>query len=64
MPFNMPQTLNDNEVYSQTAYLLYLNGIIEEDAVMDASLLSDIPMRNVDRFIMAYPKYRDGLTKN
>ena len=56
MPFNIPQTLNDNEVYSQTAYLLYLNGMIEEDAVMDASSRSDIRMRNEDGFIMAYPE--------
>lgn len=56
MPFNIPQTLNDNEVYSQTAYLLYLNGMIEEDAVMDASSLSDIRMPNEDGFIMAYPE--------
>jgi len=56
MPFNTPQTLNNNEVYSLTAYLLYLNGIIEEDAVMDASSLSDIRMPNEDGFIMAYPE--------
>ena len=56
MPFNTPQTLNNDEVYSLTAYLLYLNGIIEEDDVMDAISLSEIRMPNEDGFIMAYPE--------
>lgn len=56
MPFNTPQSLDDDEVYALTAYLLYLNGIIDEDEVMDASTLSTIQMPNRDGFIVAYPR--------
>jgi len=55
MPFNTPQTLTDSEVYSLTAYLLYLNGIIDEDLVLDADSLSEIIMPNEDGFVMSYP---------
>ena len=30
MPYQQPQSLSDDEVYALTAYLLFLNGIIEE----------------------------------
>lgn len=55
MPFNTPQTLSDDEVYALTAYLLHLNGIIDEDAVLDAEALSAVRMPNEDGFIMSYP---------
>ncbi len=55
MPFNTPQTLSDDEVYALTAYLLFLNGIIEEDAVLDAQALVEIEMPNKDGFILSYP---------
>lgn len=55
MPFNTPQTLSDDDVYAVTAYLLYLNSIIEEDTVLDASTLSGIHMPNEDGFILSYP---------
>ena len=44
MPQNIPGSLTDDEVYALTAYLLYLNRIIPEDAVMDAGTLADIRM--------------------
>ncbi|MGD8341661.1 MAG: cytochrome c [Gammaproteobacteria bacterium] len=56
MPFTAPQSLTDDEVYSLTAYLLYLNGIIEEDDVMNARTLARIRMPNRDGFVMAYPE--------
>ena len=36
MPADKPQSLQPDEVYALCAYLLYLNGIVPEDAVMDA----------------------------
>ena len=36
MPMTAPGSLNDNEVYAVTAYLLFLNNLIGEDDVMDA----------------------------
>ena len=56
MPFTTPQSLTDDEVYSLTAYLLYLNGIIDEDAVMNARTLADVEMPNRDGFVLAYPR--------
>jgi len=35
MPYIQPQSLNDNEVYAVTAYLLNLNGIIGENDEMN-----------------------------
>lgn len=46
MPFNAPQSLTADQVYSVTAYLLFLNGIIPDDAVLDAASLPRIEMPN------------------
>jgi mono/diheme cytochrome c family protein len=55
MPFNMPLSLTDNEVYALTAYILALNKIIGENDVMDAKTLPQVKMPNRDGFIIAYP---------
>ncbi len=51
MPMTAPGTLNNNEVYAVTAYLLYLNNLIGKDDVMDASTLPKVKMPNVDGFL-------------
>jgi hypothetical protein len=55
MPFNTPESLTNDEVYALTAYLLYENGVIEQDTVLDAASLSQVVMPNRDGFVMAYP---------
>ena len=55
MPFQAPQSLTDDEVYALTAYLLFKNGIIEEDDVMNARTLPRVEMPNRDGFVPAYP---------
>ena len=55
MPYNMPRSLTDDEVYSLTAYILSLNKLISDDAVMDAKTLPQVKMPNRDNFIMPYP---------
>jgi mono/diheme cytochrome c family protein len=55
MPYLQPQSLSDNETYALTAYLLYLNGIIDQDEVMDADSLPAVEMPNRDNFVLAYP---------
>ena len=55
MPFNMPRSLTDNEVYALTAYILSLNKLIGENDVMDAKTLPQVKMPNRDNFIMPYP---------
>lgn len=51
MPFNAPQTLSNDEVYAVTAYLLHLNGIVDEHTVLDASSLAAVRMLNRDGFV-------------
>jgi len=46
MPLNMEGTLTADEVYALTALLLYWNGIIAEDEVMDAQTLPAVQMPN------------------
>ncbi len=46
MPFNAPQTLTPDEVYAITAYVLNLNGIVPDDAVMDENSLPQVQMPN------------------
>jgi mono/diheme cytochrome c family protein len=51
MPYNLPGSLTDNEVYSLTAYLLNANKIIPADAVLDATTLPKIVMPAKKLFI-------------
>ncbi len=52
MPFGEAQSLEDDEVYAITAYLLYMNDIIEDDeAVLSHETFGDIVMPNADGFI-------------
>ena len=51
MPADAPKSLSDTEVYQVTAYVLFLNGIVERDQVLDASSLPSISMPNRDGFI-------------
>ena len=55
MPYQQPQSLGDDQVYALTAYLLFLNGILEQDEALDAETLPDVRMPNRDNFILAYP---------
>jgi cytochrome c len=55
MPFNMPRTLTNDEVYALTAYLLALNKIIGENDVMNAETLPKVKMPNRDNFIIRFP---------
>jgi S-disulfanyl-L-cysteine oxidoreductase SoxD len=51
MPFNAPRSLSDDEVYAVCAYILQLNGIIAENAVMNARTLAKVQMPNRDGFV-------------
>ena len=58
MPYAEPQSLENDDVYAVTAYLLQLNGIIGENDVMDARTLPKVKMPNRDNFIVVYPTKR------
>jgi cytochrome c len=51
MPRFQEGTLNVDEVYSLTAFILYRNDIIKENDVIDAKTLPKIKMPNRDGFI-------------
>ncbi len=51
MPFGNAQSLTDDEVYAITAYLLYMNDVIEDDEfVLSQATFGDIEMPNADGF--------------
>jgi cytochrome c len=51
MPFTAPGTLTANEVYGVVAYLLSLNKVVPETAVMDKTTLPKVVMPAHDRFV-------------
>ena len=51
MPFNEPGSLSNEEVYHLTAYLLHANGIIQENAVINAQTLPKIEMPAKNLFV-------------
>jgi mono/diheme cytochrome c family protein len=52
MPYNLPGSLSDNEVYSVTAYLLSANKIIQADVVLNAQSLPKVIMPAKKLFIV------------
>ncbi|HLS95309.1 MAG TPA: c-type cytochrome [Sphingobacterium sp.] len=52
MPFDAPGSLTDQEVYDITAYLLYLNGIIEEGNVITEESLPRVEMPAKKRYVL------------
>lgn len=53
MPFQAPESLEDDEVYALTAYVLYLNELVEDDFELNKQSFSSIVMPNQASF------YRD-----
>lgn len=51
MPLNAPQSLTNGEVYAVSAYVLNLNGLVPDDAVLDAASLAAVRMPNRDGFV-------------
>jgi cytochrome c len=51
MPIQNPKSLTDDEVYAVTAYVLYVNGIVAENAPMNAQTLPQVKMPNRDGFV-------------
>jgi cytochrome c len=55
MPFQMPRSLSDDEVYALTAYILAENKLIGATDTMDAQTLPKVKMPNRDNFIIRFP---------
>lgn len=56
MPLHAPGILSNNELYAVTAYLLFLNGIVDEFQIMNNRTLANIKMTNREGFINMYRK--------
>jgi cytochrome c len=53
MPANAPKTLSDTEVYQLVAYVLYMNGVVDQYKIIDADSLPSIRMPNAEGFVDA-----------
>jgi mono/diheme cytochrome c family protein len=51
MPQNAPQSLSNDDVYAVSAYILYLNGLLPAETILDAKGLSAIKMPNRNMFV-------------
>ncbi len=51
MPFVAPQSLTPNQVYSVTAWILFQNGLLEKDAVLNQETLPKVRMLHRDGFV-------------
>lgn len=55
MPLDHPQSLTDAQVYAVTAYILSVDGIVPQDAVLDAASLPAVEMPNRSGFVSWWP---------
>ena len=60
MPSTKPGSLTPDEVYAATAYVLFLNEVIDENAVLDATTLPAIKMPNRDKFVAVELDWKPG----
>ena len=51
MPFDHPSTLTPDEVYSATAYVLFLNGIVGGQDLFNETTLPKVQMPNRNGFV-------------
>lgn len=55
MPYDHPKSLSNDELYGVTAFVLYLNGLIPADQVMNAQSLPKVKMPNANGFRPFHP---------
>lgn len=60
MPSSKPGSLTPDEVYAATAYVLFLNEVIGEADVLDATTLPKVKMPNRDNFIGVEIDWKPG----
>jgi mono/diheme cytochrome c family protein len=56
MPITNPQSLQNEEVYAVTAYILSFDNIVPKDAVLDAASLPKVQMPNRSGFVNWEPR--------
>lgn len=60
MPLGKEQTLKPDEVYALTAFLLFKNGVIKEDDVMDQQSLPKVVMPNLKGYSLPPEEWKHG----
>lgn len=60
MPSTKPGSLTPNEVYATTAYVLFLNDVIDENDVVNATTLPKIKMPNRENFLAVELDWKPG----
>jgi len=63
MPLGKEGTLKSDEVYALTAFLLYKNGVIREDEVMNAQSLPKVAMPNRQGFALPPEEWKHGMPR-
>jgi S-disulfanyl-L-cysteine oxidoreductase SoxD len=61
MPFAKEGSLTPNEVYALTAFLLFKNGVIPEEQVLDATTLPQVKMPNQNGYVL--PEWKHGMPR-
>jgi cytochrome c len=51
MPWNAPGSLSDDDTYSVVAWMLWANGLLPRDAVLDRGRLPLVKMPALSRFV-------------
>jgi cytochrome c len=60
MPYDLPGTLSDDQVYAVVAYVLHLAELLDADGRLDAQSLPEVRMPNRDAFL-DYSTHADSL---
>jgi cytochrome c len=63
MPLGKEGSLKPDEVYALTAYLLFKNGVVKEDDVMDAKSLPNVAMPNKAGFALPPDGWKHGVPR-
>jgi cytochrome c len=63
MPLGREGSLKPDEVYALTAYLLFKNGVIQEDDVMDAQSLPKVVMPNANGYSLPPDEWKHGVPR-
>ena len=64
MPFGNAQSLSNNEVYAITAYILYLNDLVDEDFELSHENFEEISLPNEENFYLDNREDLENITYN
>ncbi len=56
MPHYAPKSLSNDKSYALTAYILYLNGIVKEEAILNKENILKINMPGENRSVIGWPE--------